>query len=188
MTTILLLLLIGVFSGIISGMGIGGGTILIPALSIFFDYEQKTAQNINLLYFIPTAIIALTTHTKNNNIEKKIIWKIIFFGLLGAAFGSFLATGLNNTILRKLFGIFLLLMGTSEIFKKTQKNTREEAFKMNMIDFETLKSKFSNADVEEKIDLYVSTPNLTNEQYKLLLRLFPMEQIGKLEKALDKIS
>ena len=49
---IFLLFLIGLVSGIISGMGIGGGTILIPALSIFFDYEQHTAQNFNLIYFI----------------------------------------------------------------------------------------------------------------------------------------
>ena len=86
---IFLLIIIGFLSGIISGMGIGGGTILIPALSIFFDYEQHTAQNFNLIYFIPTAIIALFTHAKSGNIEKKGLFKIILFGLVGAGAGAF---------------------------------------------------------------------------------------------------
>lgn len=115
----ILFLIIGLLSGIISGMGIGGGTILIPALSIFFDLKQHTAQNINLIYFIPTAIIALITHTKSGNIEKKVLWKIIIFGFFGAVIGSIVAINLDSYILRKLFGFFLLFMGICEIFKKT---------------------------------------------------------------------
>lgn len=111
-------IVIGYLSGIISGMGIGGGTILIPALSIFFDYDQHTAQNINLIYFIPTAIIALITHAKNGNIEKRVLWKIVIFGFIGAAAGSFIAINMKPDILRKCFGGFLFLMGLSEIFKK----------------------------------------------------------------------
>lgn len=117
---IIILVLIGLFSGIISGMGIGGGTILIPTLSIFLDYGQKSAQNINLLYFIPTAIIALITHTKNNNIEKNILSKIIIFGLIGAILGSLVVLNINSVILKKLFGGFLIIMGLSEIFKKKE--------------------------------------------------------------------
>ncbi len=117
---VLILFLIGLISGIISGMGIGGGTILIPALSIFLNYEQKAAQNINLLYFIPTAIIALITHIKNNNVEKRIIKKIIIFGIIGAVCGSILAGMTDNGILKKLFGFFLIAMGLSEIFKKKE--------------------------------------------------------------------
>ena len=52
----MILILIGLISGIISGMGIGGGTILIPALTIILSMEQNTAQAINLIYFIPTAV------------------------------------------------------------------------------------------------------------------------------------
>ena len=65
----MILILIGLISGIISGMGIGGGTILIPALTIILNMEQKTAQAINLIYFIPTAVTAVITHLKANNIE-----------------------------------------------------------------------------------------------------------------------
>ena len=58
----------GFLSGIIGGMGIGGGTILIPIMTIFLGFDQKTAQAVNLIYFIPTAITALTIHVKNRQI------------------------------------------------------------------------------------------------------------------------
>ncbi len=112
------LFLVGLISGIISGMGIGGGVILIPALTLIFGFEQKIAQNINLLYFIPTAIIAIFVHSKNKTIEKQGLFKIIIFGIIGAIFGSIIAINLNGGILRKIFGWFLLIMGISEILKK----------------------------------------------------------------------
>lgn len=118
------MIIIGFLSGIISGMGIGGGTVLIPALSIFFNYEQHTAQNFNLIYFIPTAIIALFTHVKSGNIEKTVLWKIVLFGLIGAGVGAFVAINIEADILRKCFGGFLLIMGILEIFKKEKKLKR----------------------------------------------------------------
>lgn len=108
---------IGLVSGIISGMGIGGGTVLIPALVIFFQMNQRTAQNINLIYFLPTALIALATHIKAGNVEKKLLWGIILYGLIGAAAGSVLAMQINPDWLRRLFGLFLLGMGILEIVR-----------------------------------------------------------------------
>lgn len=64
------LIITGFLSGIIGGMGIGGGTILIPIMTIFLGFDQKTAQAVNLIYFIPTALTALTIHIKNKQIEK----------------------------------------------------------------------------------------------------------------------
>jgi len=118
---ILIFAIIGLISGIISGMGIGGGTILIPALSIFFGIKQQTAQSINLIYFVPTATIALITHAKHGNIERKVLLPIIGFGLIGAAIGAFVAMGMRADILRKSFGFFLLAMGVYEFFKKEEK-------------------------------------------------------------------
>lgn len=112
------LFFIGILSGIISGMGIGGGAILIPCLSIFFGFDQKLAQNINLIYFIPTAMIALFIHSKNDNIEKKGLLKIILFGIVGAIIGSIIAINMDSQVLKKFFGIFLLFMGINEIFKR----------------------------------------------------------------------
>ena len=113
--------IIGLLSGIISGMGIGGGTVLVPALSIIYGMQQQTVQKINLIYFIPTAVIALITHVKQGNIEKKPLLPIIAFGLIGAAAGSFVAMGLKADILRKGFGFFLLAMGFYEFIRKEDK-------------------------------------------------------------------
>jgi len=107
----------GFFSGIISGMGIGGGAILIPALIIIEGIGQQLAQGINLTYFIPTAIISLIVHIKNKNVEFKTAAIIGGFGVIGAVFGAWLATTLNGDILRRMFGIFLLLVGLYEIHR-----------------------------------------------------------------------
>jgi len=112
-----MLILIGFLSGIISGMGIGGGAILIPALIIFEEVTQKTAQGVNLLYFIPTAIISLIIHIKNKNVEIRTALIIGVSGILGSIFGAFLMSWLNSDILRKMFGFFLLGIGVYEIFK-----------------------------------------------------------------------
>ena len=110
--------LVGFCSGIISGMGIGGGTILIPALLFFTDITQQQAQGVNLIYFVPTAITALITHQKKGNLDWKTARPVAVLGLAGAAAGAFLAVSLESEILRKIFGGFLFLMGLSEIFKK----------------------------------------------------------------------
>ena len=94
---------VGVLAGIVSGMGIGGGTILIPALLFLQDMNQQQAQGINLIYFVPTAVIALITHIKNKNIEVKAVKSIVLTGLIGAAIGAFLAVKMDATLLRKFF-------------------------------------------------------------------------------------
>lgn len=113
--------LVGFLSGIISGMGIGGGTLLIPALIFLKELGQQEAQMINLLYFVPTALIALFFHKKSNQIETSVLKPIILFGLLGAAGGAFLAIHLEAGLLKKLFGGFLFFMGLTEFFKKEKK-------------------------------------------------------------------
>lgn len=119
--------LVGFCAGIISGMGIGGGTILIPALLFLTDITQQQAQGVNLIYFIPTAITALITHQKKGNLDWKTAKPLAVLGLAGAAAGAFLAVSLESELLRKIFGGFLFLMGLSEIFKKKkgEKNNAE---------------------------------------------------------------
>lgn len=112
------LFFIGLAAGIISGMGIGGGAILIPALVIFVKPEQHIAQSVNLLFFIPTAIIALIVHIRNKRIDFKIAIPIIVFGFVGAYLGSKLALSLPGNHLKKLFGVFLLIMGGYEMIRK----------------------------------------------------------------------
>lgn len=108
---------IGFFSGIVSGMGIGGGAILIPALIFTSGIDQKLAQGINLVYFLPTAVIALVIHLKNKNVDIAAAAVMAAFGCLGAIGGSLIAMNLDSTLLRRMFGIFLLLIGIREIIK-----------------------------------------------------------------------
>ncbi|WHH59683.1 sulfite exporter TauE/SafE family protein [Petroclostridium sp. X23] len=114
----LIAVLAGFASGIISGMGIGGGTILIPVLVFVLHIDQHIAQSINLLYFIPTAIIALIVHIKNKRIDFKLAMTIVVFGILGAVLGSHFAVSLPSGLLKKMFGIFLFSMGIYETFRK----------------------------------------------------------------------
>ncbi|KGJ49201.1 MULTISPECIES: sulfite exporter TauE/SafE family protein [Paraclostridium] len=111
------LVLLGFFSGIIGGMGMGGGTILIPALILFANIDPKIAQSINLLSSIPMTIFALLIHIKNKKVILKLVIPIASFGILGAIFGSFLATYLSSEILKKVFGVFLLVIGVLEVKK-----------------------------------------------------------------------
>lgn len=113
--------LLGLISGIIGGMGIGGGTILIPGLIFFTGLQQQTIQSINLISFVPVAIIALIVHFKNKNILLRLSLPLIFFGLFATYLGSKLALLIPSKLLRKLFGIFLLFMGLYEFSFKGRK-------------------------------------------------------------------
>jgi uncharacterized membrane protein YfcA len=111
----MLTILIGFASGIISGMGIGGGTLLIPALVFIVGTRQQIAQSINLIVFIPSAIAALCVHVRKKNIEKHLILGLAAAGCVGAVLGSLLAVNLDSGILKKVFGAFLFVMGVYEI-------------------------------------------------------------------------
>lgn len=121
----MILTLIGFFAGIIGGMGMGGGTILIPALILFANIDPKMAQSINLLSSIPMTIFALIIHIKNKNVVFSLVIPIAVFGVLGAIFGSFIANYLSSEILKKAFGIFLLIIGCIEV-KKGLCNDKKE--------------------------------------------------------------
>lgn len=108
------LVLSGIVGGIIGGMGMGGGTLLIPLLTIFLNVPQKVAQGINLIAFLPMAIIALVIHFKNKLVKFRGILWIIVPGIIFSVGLSFLASSLNNNVLRFLFGLFLILIAIYE--------------------------------------------------------------------------
>ncbi len=120
------LLFIGLVSGIISGMGIGGGTILIPALIIFTSINQHEAQGINLIVFIPIALTALITHFRNKSIELRIAVPIIIGGIVGAISGSLLALSIEAGVLQKIFGAFLFAMGVYQFFSKVKDKKQKD--------------------------------------------------------------
>ena len=108
--------LIGFISGIVSGTGMGGGTILILCLSIFLEINQKTAQATNLIFFIPTSIAAIYITMKQKNINIKLAKQIIFWGIIGTIIGALIAQKINVTVLKKMFGIFLAIIAIHEIY------------------------------------------------------------------------
>lgn len=106
--------IIGILSGIISGTGMGGGTLLIYLL-MKNGLSQHVAQACNLIFFIPTAIVATSVNVKNKNIDYKLAGIVIVFGILGAIIGSFISIRLDVEKLRIYFGIFLLTISINEI-------------------------------------------------------------------------
>ena len=121
MLKFIIAVLAGLICGVLSGFGIGGGSLLMVWLTAALCMEQRTAQGVNLLYFLPTAACSLIFHVKN----KQIVWKAALpaaiAGCLTAVPGALLAGNLDTGLLRRLFGGFLVLVGLSEIFLKGKK-------------------------------------------------------------------
>ena len=122
-------ILAGLTGGLVGGMGMGGGTLLIPILTIFLSFTQLQAQGINLIAFIPMSIIAIIVHAKNKLIKFKESWLLALFGAITSFLSALLATSLNNTILKKLFAIFLIGLGiwqAIDVFKAFKKQKEEK--------------------------------------------------------------
>lgn len=110
-------ILAGLASGVIGGMGMGGGTLLIPILTILLNIGQRTAQGLNLLVFLPMSIVALVIHMKNKLVDFKVGLIIMASGIVTSVLGSILALNLSNEVLQKFFGGFLLLVGLWQIIE-----------------------------------------------------------------------
>jgi len=108
--------LAGAVTGILSGFGIGGGTLLLIYMTAFQDMDQHLAQGINLLYFLPTAATALPSHIKNGFIHWKTAIPAILAGLLGTGLASWIATMLNVELLRRCFGAYLIYIGIRQLY------------------------------------------------------------------------
>ncbi|MHB8171027.1 MAG: sulfite exporter TauE/SafE family protein [Thermincolia bacterium] len=114
----LLVLVIGLATGILSGLAVGGGTLLVPALVILLGIGQHTAQGVSLAAFIPTAMVAVITHYRHGNVRFDIVLAAVTGSVIGAVFGSLLAGQITADLLRKVFGVFLIIMGIYEFTLK----------------------------------------------------------------------
>ena len=112
----LVYIIIGIAGGILGGMGMGGGTLLIPMLTIICSLSQIMAQGINLLCFLPMAICSIFFHAKNKLIDIKNKYFLIIVGIVFSYLGSLLANQTNNKILKICFAIFLILLGLFQFF------------------------------------------------------------------------
>ena len=113
----------GVLSGVVSGMGMGGGTILILCLSLFLGKNQHVAQGANLVFFIPTSIISIFMNLKQKLVKWKTGGIVAFFGAISALIGAKISVGLDTNRLKMYFGIFLLIIALIESFTFFKKKT-----------------------------------------------------------------
>ena len=115
--------IIGLATGIISGFGIGGGSLLVLYLTAFAGVAQQEAGGINLLYFIGCAPAALIGHIRHKAVEWKATLWCVVAGMVAVIPTSLLADGIDTHLLRRLFGGVLLYVGIRELFYK--KRTKE---------------------------------------------------------------
>lgn len=107
---------VGFLTGVLASMGLGGGFILVVWLTLFCGISQRTAQGVNVLFFLPIAFIALIMHLKNGLVNKALVKKCVLGGIIGAAVGTWGSTLVANDMLRRLFALFLLAFGLRELF------------------------------------------------------------------------
>ena len=121
MTEWLVPLACGLGAGILSAWGVGGGTILLLVMTLLLDVDQRTAQAINLLFFLPTAATALVCHARSGCLDKPVLRSASPWAVVAAVAGAWIATAVDPELLRKPFGVYLLLSGASLLWPKRKK-------------------------------------------------------------------
>lgn len=112
---------VGIVLGFLSGLGIGGGSLLIIWLTAVLDWTIRNARAVNLLFFLPAALIACFIRYRQGELNWKAIVPAILSGCLFAIVGSMIANRINTDTLKKLFGILLILAGAKELFYRERK-------------------------------------------------------------------
>ncbi|MCL2108888.1 MAG: sulfite exporter TauE/SafE family protein [Oscillospiraceae bacterium] len=108
----------GFLTGVAASMGLGGGFILIIFLTVFAGTAQEQAGGINLLFFLPIALISIIIHSKNKLIDWRVIPAICIAGAFGVAGGAALLYVIDESWLRKLFAGLLVFVGLREMFHR----------------------------------------------------------------------
>ena len=111
--------LVGLGLGILSGFGIGGGSLLIVYLTMFAGVNQYTAGGINLLYFLFCAPAALVSHIREHRIHKPTLWWCTIAGVAASVLAAVAASVIEVSLLRRIFGVYLLYIGVKELFCKS---------------------------------------------------------------------
>lgn len=106
----------GFAAGILGGMGMGGGTILIPALTLLFGVGQHAAQAANVIAFLPMSLFALSEHKKRGLLRTDGLSVVIIPAVIAAAAFGLLMAAIPARLLGKLFGAFLVALAVKELF------------------------------------------------------------------------
>ena len=117
MRTWLLPMAFGFATGILSAWGVGGGTLLLLCMTLFLGVEQREAQAINLLFFLPTAGISLLFHGKNGYLDGPVWRRAALPGAAASLLAALLSLRWDPRLLRIPFGLFLLYAGASLLWK-----------------------------------------------------------------------
>ena len=116
LTSLPIQLIIGTALGFLSGLGIGGGSLLILWLTLALGMDPQTARSINLLFFIPSALVATFLRFRSGSLKIAPLIPAIFSGCISAALFAYVSKSINIEVLRKLFGVILLVTAIREIF------------------------------------------------------------------------
>jgi uncharacterized membrane protein YfcA len=111
MIEFLAFLALGVVVGLIaSTLGIGGGVVFVPALVVFFEFSQHTAQGTSLAVIVPTAVVGAYTHGRRGRVDWRIAGLIASGGVIGGLAGSAAALSIDPDMLRRLFAVLLVVV------------------------------------------------------------------------------
>lgn len=113
--------LCGLGASVISAWGVGGGTLLLLVMTLFLGVDQRTAQGVNLLFFLPTAASALICHAKGGYLDKPTLKAAVPAAVTAALIGAWISNAVDVEVLRKPFGVYLLLSGISLVWPKKKK-------------------------------------------------------------------
>ena len=120
-------ILAGILGGIVGGMGMGGGTLTIPILTIFLSYVQLQAQGINLIAFLPMSVVALIIHAKNHLVAFKETWLLALVGSVFSLTGALVANHISSSVLKKLFALFLIGLAIWQLIEMIKKNKQNKS-------------------------------------------------------------
>jgi len=118
--------LFGFLGGVLGGMGMGGGTVLIPLITIFLGFEQKTAQAVNLLSFIPMAVVALIFHFFNKLVRKENLLFMIIPACVFSVGGAILCQVVKSELLSRIFGGFLIALSILQFLSLKKPNKKNK--------------------------------------------------------------
>lgn len=126
MADYLLYIIAGLAGGIIAGMGMGGGTLTIPLLTLWLKVDQKIAQSVNLIAFVPMAIVVVIIHIKNKLIDVKSLFKVAVPAVAACAVCAYYAPDISSEVLSRCFGGFLTVLGVWQIVSSVYKKIKDK--------------------------------------------------------------
>ena len=111
-------LLFAAATGVLSAWGVGGGTLLLVCMTLFLGVDHREAQAVNLLFFLPTAASALVCHARGGYLDKPTLKAAVPVAVAAALVGAWVSNAVDVEVLRKPFGVYLLLSGVSLVWPK----------------------------------------------------------------------